>query len=257
MAEEENNEIVTYRVKIKVTLTVPDPEEPIPDDETLPTLNVGATETASLNNGEGSVEAGDVAAAETEESVPDREKQAMNGGPAETASLNNGENSVEAGDVAAAVAEESVPDREKQAMNLGANTVESLLTDDEMAARDSSSVKAAVEIMKRGRKSFAEIQKRKMDEEALLVSRIKEERDVVAGGSSSFQPERKKRGRKRKAEKESTENEVPQVHKKLNTKLSSEESLACHQCKRSDKGRVIRCTKCKRRRYCIPCLNKW
>ena len=243
MAEEENNHIVTYIVKIEITLTVPDPEEPIHDDETLPTLNVGAAEMASLNNGEGSVEAGDVAAAAAEESVLDREKQAMNGGPAETASLNNCENSVEAGDVAAAVAEESVPDREKQAMNVGANTVESLLTDDEMAARDSSSVKAAMEIMKCGRKSFAEIQKRKMDEEALLGSITKEERDVAAGGSSSFQPERKKRSRKRKAVKETTENEVPQVHKKLNTKLSSEESLACHQCKRSDKGRVIRCTK--------------
>jgi hypothetical protein len=154
----------------------------------------------------------------------------------------NREGSVEADDVAAAAAEESVPDREKQAMNVGANMVELLLTVDEMAAKDSSSVKAAMVIMKRGRNSFAEIHKRKMYEEAFLRSRKKEERDMEAGGSSSFQPERKKRGRKGKTEKETTENEVPQVHKKLNTKLSSEESLACHQCKRSDKGRVIRCT---------------
>ncbi|AET01022.2 hypothetical protein MTR_5g098590 [Medicago truncatula] len=151
-----------------------------------------------------------MAAAAAEESVPDQDKQAMNVGAAETVSLNNGENLVEAGDVAAAVAEESVPDQEKQAMNVGANTVELLLTDDEMAARDSSSVKAAMEIMKRGRRSFADIRKRKMDEEVLLVSRTKEERDVEAGGSSSFQPERKKCGRKRKSEKETTENEVPQ-----------------------------------------------
>jgi len=34
-------------------------------------------------------------------------------------------------------------------------------------------------------------------------------------------------------------------------------SLMCHQCQRNDKGRVVRCTKCKRRRYCIPCLNNW
>ncbi|KAJ6398017.1 hypothetical protein OIU77_018933 [Salix suchowensis] len=31
----------------------------------------------------------------------------------------------------------------------------------------------------------------------------------------------------------------------------------CHQCQRNDNGRVIRCLKCKRKRYCIPCLTKW
>jgi len=43
MAEEENNDIVTYIVKIKVTLSVPDSEEPITNDddrETLPTFNI-------------------------------------------------------------------------------------------------------------------------------------------------------------------------------------------------------------------------
>lgn len=33
--------------------------------------------------------------------------------------------------------------------------------------------------------------------------------------------------------------------------------LMCHQCQRNDKGRVVRCLKCKRKRYCIPCLMKW
>jgi hypothetical protein len=33
--------------------------------------------------------------------------------------------------------------------------------------------------------------------------------------------------------------------------------LMCHQCQRNDKGRVVRCLKCKRKRYCIPCLTKW
>ncbi|XP_010688672.2 lysine-specific demethylase JMJ26 isoform X2 [Beta vulgaris subsp. vulgaris] len=31
----------------------------------------------------------------------------------------------------------------------------------------------------------------------------------------------------------------------------------CHQCHRSDKGRVIRCTKCKSKRFCIPCITNW
>jgi len=43
MVEEENNNIVTYIVKIKVTLIVLNPEEPIPKDddrEALPTFNI-------------------------------------------------------------------------------------------------------------------------------------------------------------------------------------------------------------------------
>jgi hypothetical protein len=207
MAEEENNDIVTYIVKIKVTLTLPDPDEPIPDHdhrETQPTANVGA-ETVPLEDG-------DVA-------------QAIGVG-AETSSLKDDER-----DDVVEAAEESIPDREKQDMHVGAKTVVSLSKDDEgsvegdnIAARDSSSAKAAAAIMKcgrkkkkRGRKSFAEIEKMKRDAEALLGNRIKEEtgKDVVAGGSSSFQLVRKRRGRKRKAEKETTKNEVPQVHKKL------------------------------------------
>ncbi|GER49648.1 transcription factor jumonji (jmjC)domain-containing protein [Striga asiatica] len=35
------------------------------------------------------------------------------------------------------------------------------------------------------------------------------------------------------------------------------ERNTCHQCKRNDKGRVVRCTKCKRKRYCVPCMNRW
>jgi len=36
-----------------------------------------------------------------------------------------------------------------------------------------------------------------------------------------------------------------------------EVSLMCHQCQRNDKGRVVRCKKCKRKRYCKPCLDNW
>ncbi|GAV72264.1 JmjC domain-containing protein [Cephalotus follicularis] len=31
----------------------------------------------------------------------------------------------------------------------------------------------------------------------------------------------------------------------------------CHQCQRNDKGRVVRCQRCLRKRYCIPCLKTW
>ncbi|XVE77455.1 hypothetical protein DITRI_Ditri13aG0064100 [Diplodiscus trichospermus] len=31
----------------------------------------------------------------------------------------------------------------------------------------------------------------------------------------------------------------------------------CHQCQRNDKGRVVNCTSCNRKRYCIPCITNW
>ncbi|XP_015073785.1 lysine-specific demethylase JMJ25-like isoform X2 [Solanum pennellii] len=34
-------------------------------------------------------------------------------------------------------------------------------------------------------------------------------------------------------------------------------SNMCHQCQRNDKGRVVRCTSCKTKRYCIPCITTW
>ncbi|XP_021750559.1 lysine-specific demethylase JMJ25-like [Chenopodium quinoa] len=35
------------------------------------------------------------------------------------------------------------------------------------------------------------------------------------------------------------------------------DSDMCHQCQRNDKGRVVRCTKCKTKRFCIPCIGNW
>ncbi|KAG9151671.1 hypothetical protein Leryth_001978 [Lithospermum erythrorhizon] len=35
------------------------------------------------------------------------------------------------------------------------------------------------------------------------------------------------------------------------------QSNMCHQCQRNDKGRVVRCTKCKTKRYCVPCMTSW
>ncbi|XP_015886698.1 lysine-specific demethylase JMJ25 isoform X1 [Ziziphus jujuba] len=43
--------------------------------------------------------------------------------------------------------------------------------------------------------------------------------------------------------------------RKLNR--NPEEALMCHQCQRNDKGRVIRCKTCNRRRFCVPCIQNW
>ncbi|CAH9109937.1 unnamed protein product [Cuscuta europaea] len=34
-------------------------------------------------------------------------------------------------------------------------------------------------------------------------------------------------------------------------------SNMCHQCQRNDKGKVVRCTVCKTKRYCLPCISTW
>ncbi|XP_059432802.1 lysine-specific demethylase JMJ25-like isoform X2 [Corylus avellana] len=46
-------------------------------------------------------------------------------------------------------------------------------------------------------------------------------------------------------------------HAKRDSKWIEDKSLMCHQCQRNDKGRVVRCKLCKRKRFCIPCLNRW
>ncbi|XP_039056632.1 lysine-specific demethylase JMJ25-like, partial [Hibiscus syriacus] len=52
--------------------------------------------------------------------------------------------------------------------------------------------------------------------------------------------------------------EEPVLQTKRKTGKGGEgESSMCHQCQRNDKGRVVRCMLCKRKRYCIPCLTNW
>ncbi|KAL2521146.1 Transcription factor jumonji (jmjC) domain-containing protein [Forsythia ovata] len=41
------------------------------------------------------------------------------------------------------------------------------------------------------------------------------------------------------------------------TKRRANNSNMCHQCQRNDKGRVVRCQKCKSKRYCVPCMTRW
>ncbi|KAL0449920.1 UNVERIFIED_CONTAM: Lysine-specific demethylase [Sesamum latifolium] len=40
-------------------------------------------------------------------------------------------------------------------------------------------------------------------------------------------------------------------------KRKRSDSNNCHQCHRRDKERVVRCTKCKQKNYCIPCITRW
>ncbi|XP_058001606.1 lysine-specific demethylase JMJ29 isoform X3 [Hevea brasiliensis] len=44
---------------------------------------------------------------------------------------------------------------------------------------------------------------------------------------------------------------------KHSKEFTAEVCLMCHQCQRNDKGPVVRCQKCKKKRYCIHCLDNW
>ncbi|CAK7324741.1 unnamed protein product [Dovyalis caffra] len=44
---------------------------------------------------------------------------------------------------------------------------------------------------------------------------------------------------------------------KRTSQFTEEVRLMCHQCHKSDNGHVVWCLKCKRKRFCIPCLTKW
>ncbi|KAF5200073.1 lysine-specific demethylase JMJ25-like, partial [Thalictrum thalictroides] len=35
------------------------------------------------------------------------------------------------------------------------------------------------------------------------------------------------------------------------------ESTMCHQCQRNDRGEVVKCTSCKNKRFCFPCISSW
>ncbi|KAK2408432.1 lysine-specific demethylase JMJ25 [Trifolium repens] len=69
--------------------------------------------------------------------------------------------------------------------------------------------------------------------------------------------------RKRKEIDENTTHEVdPKIKKKNHAKNNCNEddrfsSLMCHQCQRNDKGKVVRCKNCKRKRFCVCCINNW
>ncbi|XP_020579159.1 lysine-specific demethylase JMJ25-like isoform X2 [Phalaenopsis equestris] len=39
--------------------------------------------------------------------------------------------------------------------------------------------------------------------------------------------------------------------------LKGDDALMCHQCQRNDKGGIVRCQACKKKRYCYPCRKRW
>ncbi|CAK9311523.1 unnamed protein product [Citrullus colocynthis] len=85
---------------------------------------------------------------------------------------------------------------------------------------------------------------------------VREKKSGVSGNRRGSY--RRKRGGRYALRKQSVVK--PEGEKKVNKfdpEFIAEISLMCHQCQRNDKGRVVRCTSCRRKRYCIPCLQNW
>ncbi|CAJ2630944.1 unnamed protein product [Trifolium pratense] len=98
-----------------------------------------------------------------------------------------------------------------------------------------------------------------------LVGENKSERDVLKEDDqdrgeidTTLSLDNKRYSLRRTAAVKKINRKVPKVQKSTErTKWIEQESLMCHQCQRNDKGRVVRCTKCKRKRYCVCCINNW
>ncbi|CAL9749202.1 unnamed protein product [Musa acuminata subsp. burmannicoides] len=84
---------------------------------------------------------------------------------------------------------------------------------------------------------------RKTEKEASIT-----DKDGQGAGSSAA-------SEKSSSEKTAQNENYPEVPKKK--KLTGDDALMCHQCQRNDKGRVVCCTSCKKKRFCIPCITRW
>ncbi|TYH96091.1 hypothetical protein ES332_A12G154700v1 [Gossypium tomentosum] len=89
----------------------------------------------------------------------------------------------------------------------------------------------------------------------------KMEEEVAGNGKSSEKPEEDgSLGTITKRKYSLRDSGVPKNEESLRDadrkKWIAEESSMCHQCQRNDKGRVVRCKSCQRKRFCVPCL-KW
>ncbi|CAK8574223.1 unnamed protein product [Lathyrus sativus] len=238
---EEVSDSVTYTVKVTVKVTVTDEETAIRDD-VAPGLSSSSVQLASCESNRNKLSRKRKVLCDSEKTEADGLEavaESMKGG-AETVLLTDSESSVDGYD---------------------------------MAASASSSVKIAWRKMKVcRRKNNAEIvniSSSEEDYEAALDGEIQIQENAVLKDNNQDYPEietetplshdNNKYPLRRTINKKHTfvERVVPKKSIMRNIQWVEEESSMCHQCQRNDKGRVVRCTKCKRKRFCILCITNW
>ncbi|CAL5401659.1 unnamed protein product [Camellia sinensis] len=87
-------------------------------------------------------------------------------------------------------------------------------------------------------------------------NKTKKNGDLDCLGSGKDQKEEEANSRRNRAKR--VKEETPLIRsRKRDENGNIIESVMCHQCQRNDKGRVVRCQRCKTKRFCIPCLHRW
>ncbi|KAL6556273.1 hypothetical protein OROGR_005561 [Orobanche gracilis] len=108
--------------------------------------------------------------------------------------------------------------------------------------------------LKRGKKGQRVQEKKDKQRRKRTVMSSNEDTDNNEGEMLKKSREERCPSREKKAKKESAEK--PRIGLKMDAEGFLESNM-CHQCQRNDKGRVVRCTKCKTKRYCEPCMRTW
>ncbi|KAL0008947.1 hypothetical protein SO802_010449 [Lithocarpus litseifolius] len=139
------------------------------------------------------------------------------------------------------------------------------LRNEKCVAEKEEGVEPVKKKKKRGRARNAVSQNRD-EEEELLENRDDDVSDEVGGKRKKVEEvvnvnvnvklRRKVVEKGKKTQNQNQEKNVEKINKH-DPKWIEEVSLMCHQCQRNDKGRVVRCKRCKKKRYCIPCLRNW
>lgn len=83
-------------------------------------------------------------------------------------------------------------------------------------------------------------------------------KEEEGNGSKKHRAEEQDKVERSESARQSKDNASnPRARKRKDENGNEILSNMCHQCQRNDKGRVVRCTSCKTKRYCIPCITTW
>ncbi|KAL6635414.1 hypothetical protein ACP70R_028085 [Stipagrostis hirtigluma subsp. patula] len=119
--------------------------------------------------------------------------------------------------------------------------------------RSSAARKQGSEEMQAG-KAVSEVESKgkSCSDDAKTARGNKKRRKIDAG--KQFLPKKlKKLDEEQKTFKDKNSVENNQRRKKL----TGENGLMCHQCQRTEKERVVHCTSCKTKRFCVRCIERW
>ncbi|XP_043695465.1 lysine-specific demethylase JMJ25-like [Telopea speciosissima] len=111
------------------------------------------------------------------------------------------------------------------------------------------------------------MQKNKDSDKTFIGVKVETESEKNNAGGNQMESERNMTLRARKkvalnldenikiSDEKNMEQDVKLKKKRING--VAEDSSMCHQCQRSDKEKVVMCNDCSRKRYCVPCIERW